>query len=137
MEDNYKKLFGYINLIEPPKGFEAQILRFINLKEKRATRFNVLVFGSTSLTSFGLSLWAGIYLVKSVKETGFGQYFSLIFWSDSTVYAYWKELGIALVESLPIVGIILFLVASGFLIWSFTKIWKTQNNQKQFGILSF
>jgi len=110
---------------------------FINSEEKKAVRFRAWVFGSTSLASLGFTLWAAIYLVSNATTSGFWQYFSLIFWSDSTVYVYWRELSVALVESLPITSIILFLVATGFLIWSFTKTWKIQNNQKQFGILSY
>lgn len=121
MEDKYKKLLGSIDLIEPPRELGARIMARINMEEKRLARIRTWIFGSSTVASFGLSLWAMVYLVDSIKQTGFGQYFSLLFSGDSAVYTYWKELSFSLVESLPIVSIIAFLAAVGFFIWSFAK----------------
>jgi hypothetical protein len=122
MEDKYKKLLGSINLIEPPKGLPKRILARISMEEKRLDRIRAWIFGGSSVASFGLSLWAVVYLVDSIKQTGFGQYFSLLFSGDSAVYVYWKELSFSLVESLPIVSVIVFLSAIGFFIWSFANV---------------
>jgi hypothetical protein len=122
MEDKYKKLFGYINLIEPPKSLGERILARINTEEKRAMRLKAWAFGSASFASLGFSLWAVVYLVGNLNETGFCQYLSLLFSGDSTVYYYWKEISLSIAESLPIVSIILFLTAIGFFIWSITKL---------------
>jgi hypothetical protein len=121
MEDKYKKLLGSINIIEPPKGLEGRILARINMEEKRLARIRTWLFGSTSVASLGLSIWAVVYLTDSIKQTGFWQYFSLLFSGDSAIYAYWKELSFSLAESLPIVSLIIFLTAVGFFIWSFGK----------------
>jgi len=122
MEDEkYKKLLGSINIIEPPKGLEGRILARINMEEKRLAKVRTWIFGGSSLASFGLSAWAIVYLVESIKQSGFWQYLSLAF-SDGTALAYSKELSLSLVESLPIVSTILFLSAVGFFIWSFASI---------------
>jgi hypothetical protein len=120
-DEKYKKLFGYVNLIEPPKGLGRRIVAGIDAEEKRLARIRIWIFGSGSVASFGLSLWAVIYFVKSVGETGFWQYFSLLFSGDGAVYAYWKELTFSLAESLPIVSLIMFLAVVGFFIWSSTN----------------
>jgi hypothetical protein len=122
MEDNYKKLFGYVNLIEPPKGLGVGILNFIETRERRLVKIKSWAFGLTSLTSFGFAIWATIYLVKSVKTSGFGQYLSLAFSENGVALTYWKELSFSLAESLPVLGLITFLSSLGFLIWSITKI---------------
>lgn len=122
MEDKYKKLLGSINLIEPPKGLGGRILARISIEGKRLARIRTWIFGGSSIASFGLSLWAVIYLIDSVKQTGFWQYFSLLFSGDNVVYTYWKELSFSLVESLPIVSVIAFLAAAGFFIWSFANV---------------
>jgi hypothetical protein len=118
MEEKYKKLFGYINLIEPAKGLETRILARINKEEKHLMIFKALAFGSTSLASLGFSLWAIIYLANNLKQSGFWQYLSLLFSGDGTVYYYWRELSLSIVESLPIVSLIIFLAAIGILVWS-------------------
>jgi hypothetical protein len=119
--EKYKKLLSSINLIEPPKGLGERIMARINAEQTRLARIRTWVFGSASVASFGLFLWAVIYLVNNVKETGFWQYFSLLF-SDGAVLAYSRELSLSLVESLPIVCLIIFLAAFGFFIWSFSNV---------------
>jgi hypothetical protein len=121
MQNKYKKLFGYINLIEPPKGLGGRIMNIINVEEKRLARIRAWAFGSSTVASFGLSMWTVVYLIKSANESGFWQYLSLIFSENGAVLAYWRELSLALVESLPIASLIIFLAAVGFFIWSATN----------------
>jgi hypothetical protein len=122
MEDKYKKLLGSINLVEPPKGLENRIINSIKAEEKRAKRFKAWIFGSISLASFVLSLRAIVYLVESMKETGFGQYLSLLFSENGAALVYWKEITLSLAESLPVVGLVAFLTTVGLLIWSMAKV---------------
>ena len=124
VEEKYKKLLGSVNLLEPPKGFGAQIFNRINMEEKRLARIRIFAFGASTVASFAFSLWAVIYLVNSIKETGFSQYFSLIFSENGAVLAYWRELSLSLAESLPIVSLIVFLCAIGLFIWSFANVLK-------------
>jgi hypothetical protein len=121
-EEKYKKLFGYMNSVPPPKGFEGRVLSAIAGEESRFARIKKWAFGGSSLASFGLSVWAVIYLAGSIKQSGFGQYLSLIFSENGAVLAYWKELSLSLAESLPIFGVIMFLATVGLFIWSITKI---------------
>lgn len=122
MIDKYKKLLGSIDLIEPPKGLGKQIMTRIALEERRLIRIKALIFGTSTAVSFGMSAWAIVYLVNSVKESGFWNYLSLLFSGDGAVYAYWKELSFSLAESLPVLSFIVFFAAIGFFIWSFAKI---------------
>lgn len=124
MEDKYKKLFGYINLIEPPKGLQSRILAKISMEEKRFAKIKVWAFGGSTAVSFCASLWAIIYLVGSIKATGFWQYFSLIFSENGAMLAYWRELSFSLAESLPIVSLIIFLTTTCFFIWSVANVMK-------------
>jgi len=121
MEDKYKKLLGFINSIEPPKGLETRVMARISGEEKRLARIKIWAFGGSSIASFGLLLWAVIYLVKSVRESGFWQYFSLVFSENGAIFAYWRELSLSLAESLPIASFIIFFAAIGFFVWSFAN----------------
>lgn len=122
MEDKYKKLFKNIEIIEVPKGLEARITTWIDKKEKRLARIRIFAFGGSAVASFGASFWAMVYLIKSVEETGFWQYFSIIFSENGAALAYWKELSISLAESLPITSCVMFFAAIGFFVWSFAKV---------------
>jgi hypothetical protein len=128
MEDKYRKLLGSINLIEPPKGLGGQILTRINTEEKRLAKIRVFAFGGSGIVSFSFSFWAIIYLVNSIKESGFWQYLSLIFSENGAVLAsYWRELSFSLIESLPIVGLMIFLGAIGLFIWSAANMAKNRH----------
>jgi len=122
MQDGYKKLFNCVDLIEPPGKLGPKIINYINSEEKRLAAFRARVFRSTSVASFGFFLWATVYLVNSVQQTGFWQYFSLIFSENGTVLAYWRELSLSIIESLPILSLIIFLAAVGLFIWSSAKV---------------
>jgi hypothetical protein len=121
-EKSYEKLFGYLEEKEPEKELVNRLSCVIHQQEKHSARVRFWALGSTTVASFGLSLWAIIYLIKSFKESGFWQYLSLIFSEDGAILAYWKELSFSLAESLPVFGLIVFLAGIGFFIWSITKI---------------
>ncbi|MFH0804111.1 MAG: hypothetical protein V1896_00730 [Candidatus Zambryskibacteria bacterium] len=122
MQDKYKKLFGYINLIEPPKGLRGNITARIDLEQRRAGRFQFIISSISVVFSLGIMIPIAFYLNNSLSQSGFYQYVALIFSGDSAVYVYWKELASAMVESAPIVGLIVFLSMVALFIWSFTNV---------------
>jgi hypothetical protein len=124
MEDKYKKLFGYINIIEPPRNLKGKIVAKINLEQRRVNRFWFLVSGFSTAISLGMIVPLVSYINNSFSQSGFYQYFSLLFSGDSTVYTYWKEVGVVLIESAPIVGLIALLSAIALLVWSFSRTFK-------------
>jgi len=132
MENKYKKLLGSINLIEPPKGLANQIVFRIREEEKRLARIKALAFGGSGIVSSGLSLWAAIYFINSIKETGFGKYFSLIFSENGAILSYWRELSLSLIETLPVIGLMALLGAIAFFVWSATNIFKNRHSYGSF-----
>jgi hypothetical protein len=131
-EEKYKKLFGYVNLLEPPMRLIDKVSCAIREQEKSSATVRFWAFGGTTAASFGLSLWAVINLIKSFKETGFWQYLSLIFSENSIALTYWKEISFSLAESLPVFGLIIFLSGLGFFVWSITKINYNKKYEFQF-----
>lgn len=121
MEDKYAKLFRNLETREA-SGLESKIIARLRAEEGRLARVKSFVFGTSSAASFGFSVWAVAYLAECIKTSGFGHYLSLALSGDGAIYSYWREIGLSLAESLPIVGFITVLAAIGFFIWSFTKI---------------
>jgi len=48
-------------------------------------------------------------LLNNLAQSGFSEYFSLIFSDGGSMLTYWKELSFSLAESLPVMSIILTL----------------------------
>lgn len=122
IEEKYKKLLGYMNLVRPPQELKKTILNRIDKAKKRALKIRVWIFRIISVLSSIFLLWSVIYLIKSIQNSGLWQYLSLVFLENSALLIYWKEFSLSVIESLPIMGIIAFLFAVGFFVWSITKI---------------
>lgn len=117
--------------INPPQELKRNILLGIAKEEVRRAK----VYFSIALTALPISLagvfLSGKYLVNSFYESGFYNYFSLLFSKDSSLLLYWKELAYSLVETIPVFGMTIFLVALGFLVWSGAN---TFTNMRRFAI---
>jgi len=104
--------------IKPPKILRSNIISGIIREDHHRAKMYLFFF----TTALSLSL-AGVilslkYLAESFYQLGFYEYISLIFSGDGTVYSYWKELFLSLIDSMPIIGMIAFLMALGVLVWS-------------------
>lgn len=119
--------------IRPPRDLKRSILLGIAKEELRRAK----VYFAIALTALPTSLVAvflsGRYLINSFYESGFYEYFSLLFSGDSTVLAYWKELAYSLVETMPVLGTIVFLIAVSVLIWSGAN---TATNLRRFALVT-
>lgn len=119
--------------IQPPQDLKQNILLGIAKEEFRRAKVYFTVAATVLPASLVAVFLSGRYLINSFYESGFYDYFSLLFSGDSTVLAYWKELTYSLVETMPIVGTIAFLVAFSFLIWSASN---TFTNLRRFALAS-
>lgn len=95
--------------LEPPNGLLEKILKRIHKEERllvlrRTIIFSVLFVGS--LAGFIPSLKM---LLADFDQSGFLNFFSLIFSDFPTVATYWKSFAMILLESLPTVSLALFL----------------------------
>ena len=104
--------------IQPPQDLKKNILLGIAKEEFRRAKVYFTVAATVLPASLVAVFLSGKYLMSSFYESGFYDYLSLLFSGDSTVLAYWKELTYSLVETMPVVGTIVFLIAFSFLVWS-------------------
>lgn len=104
--------------LKPPRGLRQSIIFGIGQVER--SRARVYLFISTSILPLSIIgvIFSGKYLLQSFYQSGFYDYFSLLFSGDGAVFTYWKELTYSLAETIPILGTIAFLTALGFFIWS-------------------
>ncbi|MFZ2522223.1 MAG: hypothetical protein WAX44_04560 [Minisyncoccia bacterium] len=94
-----------------PKELREKILFSINKEEIRRAKTYFLVSVTTGLASiFGL-IFSVRYMIQEFYQSSFYSYLSLIFSDPSIAVSYWKELSMSLLETLPILGITISLIA--------------------------
>jgi len=132
MEKDLKKAFQNISF-EPKNDLAESIWLMVLSRERRIIRIKLYVFSSTLF----LSLLGFIPVFKALfaefTQSGFYEYFSLVFSSGNNLVSYWKELVLSLVESLPVLNIILSLSLIFIFLWSLRYVLKQIINNNYVG----
>jgi hypothetical protein len=110
MKKDYQKLFNTLKTKEPSKELFEGILLRVETEDVRQARTRLGFLGVVSLTSFVALVPAFQYALNGFYQSGFYQYFSLLFSDGATLLPYWKEFAFSLIETLPIVEITAFLI---------------------------
>jgi len=110
MHKDWEKLFNYLKTPEPAEGLFEKITQRIRKEQRlliikrRLALFSIGVVGSAA---------AFIPVFRMVQsgftESGFTEFFSLIFSDLGPVTAHWQNFVLALLESLPVMSIAAFL----------------------------
>ena len=118
MEKNFQKLFQNLETKTYSKELPDIIFSKIDAEIKRALQIKLVLFSTAALGSLASIITSSTYLWQSFKQSGFYDYLSLIFSDNTALLSYSKEFALTLLESLPVVGTILFLGALGLFVWS-------------------
>jgi len=111
MRKDYEKLFTHLTPPEPPVGlFDRIILAIKREQELRNTKrlvFGFLALLVVSLTTapFSWTLFAG-----QIQDSGVLQFIEVALSDLGAFFASWQEFSLAIAESLPVTGIVLFTV---------------------------
>jgi len=95
--------------IEPPKGLLEKILKRIHKEERILVLRRIIIFSITlaaSMLGFVPSLKI---LLSDFNQSGFLNFFSLIFSDFSSITTYWQSFVMILLETLPAVSLAIFL----------------------------
>jgi len=98
-------------LIEPPIGLFEKIINRIQREKRLFTiRQRIFIFSAGLLGS--LTAFLPVYQIVKAEfiQSGFFQFFSLIFSDFSVVIVYWQSFTLTLIESLPVMSLLAFLV---------------------------
>jgi len=102
---DFEKLFKNLNRLEPPQFLMGNILAAIEIKKRRAARLRLALFGSFALASLTALIPAVQYFIAEISQSGFYQYFSLLFSDWNLVITYWNDFVLSLAEALPVLAI--------------------------------
>lgn len=104
--------------LDSPKRLKQSIIFGIAHEEHRRARIYLAISSSVFVFSLVGLILSIKYITSSFYESGFYQYLLIVFSGGGAALEYWKELLYSLIETMPIIGIIGFLIALGFFIWS-------------------
>ena len=105
MSENLKKAFQKLEY-EPKTNLAENIWYSIVAHEKHFIRVKLYIFSFAGFLSILGFMPVFKALFSEFTQSGFYEYFSLVFSSGSNLFSYWKELILSLTESLPVVNII-------------------------------
>jgi hypothetical protein len=104
MQDKLVKIFQKAKY-EPESDLSENIWRKIITRDKKMTQIKLWAFSFFGLISLAGLVPALKVLTSDLTQSGFSEYFSLIFSDTGVILSSWKELFFSLAESLPIVSI--------------------------------
>jgi len=105
MQNKLTKIFQKVKYESDPNLAEG-IWQMIVRRDQKMTRLKLWTFTSIGLISLAGLVPALKVLSNDLAQSGFSEYFSLIFSDSGLILSYWKELIFSLAESLPVMSMI-------------------------------
>lgn len=106
-------------LAEAPDGLLEKVLGQLQKEQKiMALKRRRIIFSFGAVISALSLIPAYLTLQASLAESGFFQFFSLIFSDSEIVLAYWQNFILSLLETLPITNLIIFLALTALFLES-------------------
>lgn len=110
VSDPYKQLICKANFSHPNHEIVAKVARKIEQNRRRKAEWGIAAYTLCTLAGLFL-LWPALKTIVSMAdETGFSQYFETALTGGSSLLFAWKDLAISMLESLPVAGILAFLL---------------------------
>lgn len=116
---DYEKLFTHFKPKEPPAGlFDRIILAIQREQELQHTKRIVYGFFALLLVSLIATPFSWTILVGQVESSGILYFISTTVSDFGAFLALWQDFGLAILESLPITGIIAFTISVGMALFT-------------------
>lgn len=119
MHKDSEKSFVPFEPGEPPAGlFDRIILAIKREQELRQTRKLLFSFLFLLVVSFVATPFAWTVLMNQVKSSGVFYFVSTAISDFGTFLALWKDFGLAILESLPLTGMLFFIISLGISVFT-------------------
>ena len=119
MPKDLGKLFSYLKLVEPPADlFDKIILAIKREQELRQTRRLLFSFLFLLVVSLIATPFSFIMLRNQIKNSGISYLISTAVSDFGTFLIVWKDFILAILESLPIAGMIVFAISAGVVLFT-------------------
>jgi len=119
MRKDYEKLFTHLKPAEPPAGLFDKIILAIK-REQELQHTKRLLFGFLFLlvVSFITTPISWTILVNQIEGSGISYFISTAVSDFGTFTAMWQDFGLAILESMPITGMLVFTISLGVSIFT-------------------
>jgi ABC-type phosphate/phosphonate transport system permease subunit len=97
------------NNIDPSPELFAKIMKRIRREERFLVLRHAVIFSATLLVSGAAFVPVFKMLSSDFAQSGFFNFFSLVFSDFSVVISYWQNFALILLETLPVISLALFL----------------------------
>lgn len=109
IQDNYNKLFSNLRQKSLPDGLFNSVIKQIQRRQHLMILRRKIIYSLVTVFSALAFIPTIMNLKIGLVESGFTQYFSLLFSDFNVVSAYWQSFLLTLLESLPIINLAIFL----------------------------
>ena len=118
MRKDFEKLLTHLKPIEPPDGLFERVTLAIQREQQRQRQRRWLFGLSFALFALSALPFSYLLLANQIKESGVFYFFASLFMDWNLLFAFGKEYLLAILESLPITGITIFLGNLVFLLFA-------------------
>jgi len=110
MRKDYEKLFSHLKSPEPPDGLFEKIMLRLHKERQLLTLKRRLTIFSVGLIGSAVAFIPAFKMVQAgFIESGFMDFFSLLFSDTGIVMAYWQNFALSLLETLPVLSLMALL----------------------------
>lgn len=119
MRKDYEKLFARLKTKEPPSGLLEKILFAIKQeRESQNAKKLLLEFLCLLIISFIATPLSWTILVNQAESSGVSYFISSAISDLGTFFALWQDFSLAILESVPLIGLMAFAVSLGISVFS-------------------
>lgn len=126
-----------LDKIDIPEGLSGKIMGRIAREERKIAARRFVFGGISTVGSFGIMILSAQYALTALSQSGFVQYFSLMFSDAGVIFSLWKEFLLLLAESAPVFELAIVLSAFFVLLLSVKSVIKNMYSVSSTGILHF
>ena len=129
MPKNIIEPFFGLQSTEPPHGLADKIIGRLH-QERRLMiiKQRIIIWGITTASSVLVLIPTFRMLQANLADSGFLQFFSLLFSDSKIILSYWDTFAWSLLEALPVMSLVLFLVILGIFLKSLSVFTKNVKN---------
>jgi len=111
MESANQKIPTSIRPAEPSAGLFDRIIRAIKQEQEfRHTKKIFFTFFGLLIISLAAAPFSFTIFIEQITKSGFMQFVSITFSHLGNFIIYWKDFGLAILESIPVTGLIIFTI---------------------------
>jgi len=126
------KIFKKLNNLDPPSNLKDSIFLEINLTEKKEMRKKRISAESGFFVSIVFCIWMIFTYGSAILNSEFANLISLLFSDLNVVFSNFQNYAMSLLETLPVLSLIMLLIPIFTLLLSLNYYFNFQNSRRRY-----